>query len=234
MLPKCCLCPVQKRNQPIKDISCKTVCGFHLLDDHCPFTRRGCNVPGATEEEAEAHCWERHRQEAWRWIWSWASETWKWGQGEPCVGLAGQDPQSVEAASSCCRQQLCSLSDPPYALPPIPKDGKGIIILREHCAKIFFFFLEFLERLLDSSKYSFKSHWSICYSATVIAAGGGRFLTRCTHARTRRPGTAIFQCQGRAAPAVWSLYLIIWSWGLWLILLRASKTTPPPLLVYYL
>lgn len=125
----------------------------------------------------------------------------------------------------------------PYALPPIPKDGKGIIILREHCAKIFFF-LEFLERLLDSSKYSFKSHWSICYSATVIAAGGGRFLTRCTHARTqartRRPGTAIFQCQGRAAPAVWSLYLIIWSWGLWLILLRASKTTPPPLLVYYL
>lgn len=47
-----------------------------------------------------------------------------------------------------------------------------------------FFFLEFLERLLDSSKYSFKSHWSICYSATVIAAGGGRFLTRCTHART--------------------------------------------------
>lgn len=184
MLPKCCLCPVQKRNQPIKDISCKTVCGFHLLDDHCPFTRRGCNVPGATEEEAEAHCWERHRQEAWRWIWSWASKTWKWGQGEPCVGLAGQDPQSVEAASSCCRQQLCSLSDPPYALPPIPKDGKGIIILREHCAKIFFFFLEFLERLLDSSKYSFKSHWSICYSATVIAAGGGRFLTRCTHART--------------------------------------------------
>lgn len=101
-----------------------------------------------------------------------------------------------------------------------------------------FFFLEFLERLLDSSKYSFKSHWSICYSATVIAAGGGRFLTRCTHARTpartRRPGTAIFQRQGRAAPAVWSLYLIIWSWGLWLILLRASKTTPPPLLVYYL
>lgn len=135
------LVPCTKTKSTHKDIACKTACGFHLPDDHCPFMRRGCDVPGAAEEEAKAHCWERHCMEAeWHWIWSWASETWKRGQGEPCAGLAGQDPQRVGATSSCCRQQLCFLSDPPYALPPIPKDGKGIIILREHCAKTFFFF----------------------------------------------------------------------------------------------
>lgn len=89
----------------------------------------------------------------------------------PCAGVAGQDSQRVWAASFCCRQQLCSLIDLPYALPLIPIDGEEVIILCEHFAKIFS--LEFLERQLDSSKYSFKSPWSICYGVSVISQGGG-------------------------------------------------------------
>lgn len=63
----------------------------------------------------------------------------------PHAGVAA-DSRRVWAASFCSRRQLCSLVDPPYALPLIPRGGKERIRLHEHFAKIFF--LEFLETVV--------------------------------------------------------------------------------------
>lgn len=121
------------------------------------------------------------------------------------VWQAGARLPKLWAASLHCSQQLCSLIDLPHALPAIPIDDKETIRLHELFAKVFF--LEFLERQLDSSKYSFKSHWSICYGATVIAQVWEGLL-QLKHTRERQ-GPPSSKRHGQAAPGVWNLHFII-------------------------